>query len=76
VAARPIGGGKHLALTLRQAGTVREAVRFGLAEGEIELCRPRALLDVVFAPEINEWQDRKNLRLNLKAIRPACPCDG
>jgi single-stranded-DNA-specific exonuclease len=74
--ARPIGAGKHLALTLRQAGTVREAVRFGLADGELEMCRPRAFVDVVFAPEINEWQDRRNLRLNLKAIRPARPCDG
>lgn len=71
LSARPIGAGRHLALTLRQGGAVRQAVRFGPAEGEAAACSVGSKVDVVYAVEINEWQGRRQLRLNVKAIRPA-----
>lgn len=71
LSARPIGAGKHLALTLRQNGAVREAVRFSPAEGEAAASLPGNRIDVVYAVEVNEWRGRRQLRLNIKEIREA-----
>jgi single-stranded-DNA-specific exonuclease len=61
-------GAKHLRLKVKQGGMVWDGVGFGLGcyLGEVS---PR--LDIVFNLEIDRWQGRENLRLNILDFAPA-----
>ncbi len=60
---------RHLKLKIARAGRPPlDAIGFNL--GHWGAVMPERI-DVAFALEINEWQGRRNLQLNLKDIRPA-----
>jgi single-stranded-DNA-specific exonuclease len=61
-------GAQHLRLKLRQGGTVWDGVGFGLGCYLAEIS-PR--LDIVFNLEIDRWQGRENLRLNILDFAPS-----
>jgi single-stranded-DNA-specific exonuclease len=61
-------GAQHLRLKLRQGDTVWDGVGFGLGCYLAEIS-PR--LDIVFNLEIDRWQGRENLRLNILDFAPA-----
>ena len=61
--------GKHLKLRIARAGMPPlDAIGFGLGEWDAHL--PERI-DVAYNLEINEWNDRKNLQMNLRDVRPA-----
>jgi single-stranded-DNA-specific exonuclease len=67
--ARCVGAdGKHLKLTLEQDGVVWDAIAF--RQGE-RLTRLPALLDLAYSVEVNEWEGRRRLQLNVQDLRPA-----
>ncbi len=55
-------GGEHLRMKLKQGGTVWDGVAFRLRDHLPEIA-PR--LDIVYNLEINRWNDKENLRLNI-----------
>ena len=60
---RPMGnGGEHLRMKLRQGGTVWDGVAFRLANHAGEAS---SRLDVVYNLEIDRWQGKEQLRLNI-----------
>lgn len=64
-----IVGNNHLKLTIRQPDTPNfECIGFGLAEhlGFINSGQP---FDICYTIEENNWRGKKNLQLNIKAIR-------
>ena len=62
-------GGGHLRLALyADSGERLDAIGFGLGE---RAGRLPELVDLAFRLEINEWNGREQLQLNLQDIRPA-----
>lgn len=59
---------QHLRLKLTQGRATHNAIAFGQGAW-IEQMQRGTLLDVVYAPEINEWQDRRTLQLNVQDLR-------
>ena len=68
VEARAVGKeGAHLKLYLAQDGEVREAIAFRMG------ARAAALperVDVLFSPGINQWQDKRTVQCEVRAIEP------
>ncbi len=58
---------KHYRLTLRQGGSVCDAIYFNGAEGEL----PPPPWDVAFTILRNDFRGRVSLQMNVKAVRPA-----
>jgi single-stranded-DNA-specific exonuclease len=52
----------HLRLKIEQNGMVWDAVAFGFGANQAEMCDP---LDIVYNLELDQWNGRSNLRLNL-----------
>ncbi|MEO1291105.1 MAG: single-stranded-DNA-specific exonuclease RecJ, partial [Chloroflexota bacterium] len=67
---KTVGANKdHLKLKLKGDGEPPiDAIGFRLGEWAYDL---PSHIDVVYNLEINEWQGRRNLQLNLRDIRPA-----
>ena len=67
---RPVGSeGKHLKLTLDdECGGFMDCIGFRMGPMHTSL-KPR--LDVLYNVELNEYNGRKSLQLNLKDIKPA-----
>lgn len=63
---RRLVGDGHLKLRLQAEGRVFDAIAFRQAEHPTD-----GLLDVVFFPELNVWNNTKTLQLRLKDIRPS-----
>jgi single-stranded-DNA-specific exonuclease len=61
-------GTNHLRFTACQGGYSCPCIAFGMAGRQIELSGE---LDLLFAPQINEWQDRRSVQLQIKDLRPA-----
>ena len=59
---------QHLRLKLTQGRATHSAIAFGQGAW-MEQMQHGTLLDVVYAPEINEWQDRRTLQLNVQDLR-------
>ncbi len=60
-------GTNHLSFTARQGGYSCSCIAFGMAERAGEL---NGELDLLFAPQINEWQGRRSVQLQIKDLRP------
>ena len=70
-AVREIGGGKHLRLTLHTAeGAPLTAVWFGMTAARLPF-RPGARVDVAFAAELNEWEGKQTVSIQVKDMRPS-----
>ncbi len=66
---RPVGReGAHLKCSLFQDGTLRSAIAFQM--GRMAAAIPRRA-DVLFSPELNEWNGTVSVQCNIKAICPA-----
>ncbi len=66
---RPVGReGAHLKCSLFQEGTLRSAIAFQM--GKMAAAMPHKV-DVLFSPELNEWNGTVTVQCNIKAIRPA-----
>jgi single-stranded-DNA-specific exonuclease len=61
-------GENHLKLYLRQGDTALSAIGFGMGDRGVE---DGSCLDVLFSPEINEWNGVSSTQLRLRDIRPA-----
>jgi single-stranded-DNA-specific exonuclease len=67
--ARAVGtDGSHLKLTLSDGRSTWDAIAFRQGQWASQL-PPR--IDVIYALEINEWNGRKQLQLNVKDLRPS-----
>jgi single-stranded-DNA-specific exonuclease len=67
--ARCVGqDGKHLKLALEQGGVFWDAIAF--RQGE-RLAGLPTLIDLAYSVEINEWEGRRRLQLNVQDLRPA-----
>lgn len=66
---RALSGGKHLKLRLNDAGLSVEGIGFNLgslAEGLV----PGDVVDAVFIPDVNVWNETERLQLVLKDLKP------
>ncbi|MBM2837400.1 MAG: exonuclease RecJ [Deltaproteobacteria bacterium] len=59
-------GNNHLKMKVKQGGTVRDAIGFGM--GNLNLS-PGINLDTAFIPQINIWNGGKSIQLKLKDVR-------
>ncbi len=65
---RPVGEKKnHLQLRLRQGDQISKAIAWNLAEKGRDL-RAGSLCSIVFTPSINEWNERREVQLEIKDI--------
>ena len=72
----PIGGGKHLRLSISFRGTGFECVFFSHSEAELGL-HAGSRIDIAFTPQINEFRLRRSVQLQVTAVkvhdpRPLC----
>lgn len=72
----PIGGGKHLRLSIGFRGASFECVFFSHSEAELGL-RAGDRIDIAFTPQINEFRLRRSVQLQVTAVkahdpRPLC----
>lgn len=66
-----VGGGRHMRLRLRQGYHSLNAIYFS-ATAETASIAPGDLVDVAFAPQVNEYRDERTVQLNVLDIRPHC----
>ena len=64
----PIGGGKHLRLRLQKFDRSYDAVFFGQTAQELG-ARAGQAVDIIFAPQINEFRSRRSVQLVLSDLR-------
>ncbi len=67
---RQVGSGKHLKMVIdgHDHSPVLDAIGFGLGSRAADL-QVGGLIDIVFHLEVNEWQGRRSLQLNLQDLR-------
>jgi single-stranded-DNA-specific exonuclease len=63
-------GNKHLKMRLKDRSCTVDAIGFSMG-AMIERIEPDAMVDAVYTPTINEWENRKTLQLHLRAFRPS-----
>ena len=67
----PVGGGKHLRLRLRSGRYSIPAIFFS-ATAESASIAQGDMVDVAFAPQVNEFRGEKSVQMNILDIRPNC----
>ncbi len=65
-----IVGNKHLKMRLKRGSLSLDAIGFAMAS-LLEELQDSAVVDAVFTPAINNWNNNRYLQLILKAIRPS-----
>ena len=70
-----VGSGKHMRLQLRKGHHTLQAIYFSATAQSASIC-VGDVVDVAFAPQINEFRGIRSVQLNLQDIRPHCaaPC--
>ncbi|MDN5314085.1 MAG: single-stranded-DNA-specific exonuclease [Clostridiales bacterium] len=64
-----VGNGRHVKLSVAgKKGHVYEGIAFGMSEAD-ELFKTGDMVDLLFSLEINEWQGRKSLQLQIRDLR-------
>ena len=66
----PIGGDRHLKMTVSRDGTRLDCVFFGLSVRELGI-RAGTRVDLAFEPGINEFRGSRSVQLLLRSVRPA-----
>ena len=69
-AARRVGDGSHLKLTVDDGHAIRSAIAFGLGDRPVEVGNQ---LDLVFLPTISTWQGRRSAELEVFDLAPSEP---
>jgi len=62
-------GRNHLKLRLSGGRASLDAILFGAGEDALERIPDQGHIDVAFVPQINEWEGRRSLQINLRGIR-------
>ena len=70
----PVGGGKHLRLRLRSGRYSIPAIFFS-ATAETASIVQGDMVDVAFAPQVNEFRGERSVQMNILDIRPNCQVD-
>lgn len=65
-----IGDGSHIRFTAKQNGSAYNAVGFNLSEHYEDLITGNPV-DLAFVVEINEWNNQRDIQLNVRDIRPS-----
>jgi single-stranded-DNA-specific exonuclease len=65
---RVIGNGDHIVFKIRQKQKIISAIGFNLSEHYDKLIKGLPI-DLAYAVEINEWQGRKTVQLNVRDIK-------
>ena len=70
-----VGSGKHMRLQLRKGNHTLQAIYFSATARSASIA-VGDVVDVAFAPQINEFRGIRSVQLNLQDIRPHCtaPC--
>ncbi|MBO7252466.1 MAG: single-stranded-DNA-specific exonuclease RecJ [Oscillospiraceae bacterium] len=70
-----VGGGRHMRLRLRSGRTTLNAIYFS-ADPQLVSIQTGDVVDVAFAPQINEFRGERSVQMNVLDIRPSCsvPC--
>ena len=70
-----VGGGRHMRLRLRSGRFGLNAIYFS-ADPQQTSIQTGDLVDVAFAPQINEFRGERTVQMNVLDIRPSCnvPC--
>ena len=70
-----VGGGRHMRLRLRQGRHAVNAIYFSCSS-EAASVALGDVVDIAFAPHINEYRGERSVQLNILDIRPSCsaPC--
>ncbi|RMG69027.1 MAG: single-stranded-DNA-specific exonuclease RecJ, partial [Nitrospirae bacterium] len=63
-------GNNHLKMSLRDRNVVIDAIGFDMAE-RFEPIASNGTVDVVFSPQVNEWEGGRYLQLRLMTMRPS-----
>jgi single-stranded-DNA-specific exonuclease len=66
-----VGTGRHLRLRLRQGRHCVNAIFFSCGSEAASLA-VGDLVDIAFAPHINEYRNERSVQLNILDIRPSC----
>ena len=66
-----VGSGRHLRLRLRQGRHAVNAIYFSCGNEATSLAAGD-LVDIAFAPHINEYRNERSVQLNILDIRPSC----
>jgi len=61
-------GNNHLKMRLKHRFCTLDAIGFSMGE-LIERIGPDGMVDAVYTPAVNEWENRKTLQLHLRAFR-------
>lgn len=64
----PIGGGKHLRISVSYKGAEFECVFFSHSEADLDL-KAGDKVDIAFTPQINEFRLRRSVQLQITAMR-------
>ncbi len=70
-----VGAGKHMRLQLCKGHHTLQAIYFSATAQSASIC-VGDVVDVAFAPQINDFRGNRSVQLNLQDIRPHCaaPC--
>ena len=63
---RTMSDGKHLKMFVTDGGVRHCAIAWGAGDQLVTVKRPNVLLNVAFAPQINEWQGTESVQLILR----------
>ncbi len=71
-----VGSGKHMRLQLRKGNHILQSIYFSSTAQSASISLGD-VVDVAFAPQINEFRGNRSVQLNLQDIRPHCsvPCN-
>lgn len=70
----PVGGGRHLRLWLKSVRHSFQAIWF-CADAELDAMAEGDLVDVAFAPQVNEFRGERTPQMNVLDIRPSCAAE-
>jgi len=66
-----VGGGRHMRLRLRGGRHWLNAIYFSADPQQVSI-RPGDVVDIAFAPQINEFRGERSVQMNVLDIRPSC----
>ena len=70
-----VGGGRHMRLRLRTGQYTLNAIYFS-ADPQVVSIQVGDVVDIAFAPQINDFRGERSVQMNVLDIRPSCtvPC--
>ena len=69
-----VGGGRHMRLRLRSRRCSVNAIYFS-ADPQLTSVQVGDVVDVAFAPQINEFRGERSVQMNVLDIRPSCTAE-